>query len=121
MKSAAWLLDAAERHFGCRRWEGGWTLARAAGMLAWSLLWALLATILAVIAALIASIGVSLREPSFSQRLLGGLGVVIAGACLAVGPATIWCYTRSTVFAAITACAVLAGALLGLGFLIAPG
>lgn len=120
VKLAGWLADAGERHLRCRRWQGGWTLARAAGMLAWSVLWALLATILAVMAAVIGSNGVSVRAPSFSQRLLGGLGVVIAGACLAVGPGTIWCYTRSAVFGAITACAVLAGALLGLGFLILP-
>ena len=84
-------------------------------MLAWSLLWALLATVLAVMAGLIAWLGDV--APSSSYRLVGALGVVIAGACLAVGPGTIWCYTRSTVFGAITACAVLAGALLGLAFL----
>jgi hypothetical protein len=89
-------------------------------MFVWSLGWALLATILAVMAAVLGSNGVSVREPSCSQRFLGGLGVVIAGACLAAGPGRIWCHTRSAMFGAITACAVLAGALLGLGFLILP-
>ncbi len=117
---ADWLARAAQRHLRWGRWEGGWTPARAAGMFVWSLGWALLATILAVIAAVLGSNGVSVREPSCSQRFLGGLGVVIAGACLAAGPGRIWCHTRSPVFGAISAFAVLAGALLGLSFFIFP-
>lgn len=117
---ADWLARAAQRHLRWGRWEGGWTPARAAGMLVWSLAWALAATLLAVLALLIGTNGASVQKPSLSQQFNGWVGVLLAGACLAAGPGRIWCHTRSPVFGAISAFAVLAGALLGLSFFIFP-